>query len=259
MRIHKFTVNHRKRNADGRWSDWFNRTIYLTLYGKNDREIFQWHAQIVVRRPRAEFSLRFHVGNRGSETPWDGHVTVLGNGIYWGHSRGRRLAQWLTRGEGRDVSLSMHGERVYWRLWADPNERKRTPRWRDSSVLINPLDRILGPKRWSYEDLDWALVTIDLDGTKYPVRLTLQKSRLQRARGRVLREHFSVDWNAPRGIPTEPDSWKGGRTYGSGFSIVPRGYDGDWVRQATWHLTGWVCQERARRGFRTEVDLEKAS
>ena len=60
-----------------------------------EKELFSGHLEIRIK-PALDFAWKLRVGNSGSETPWDGQFTIFGAAFYWGCSRGRRFAQWLT-------------------------------------------------------------------------------------------------------------------------------------------------------------------
>jgi len=255
MRFHLFTVNH------GRDDDraLVHRAWHLTLWrgrGNEERSVWAGHIEVVIRAPRPEFSARFHVGTAGSETPWDGHLTILGNGVFWGHEGGRRLADRITREkrhpyEGRDLSLSLHDGRLYWRIWTHQNhhERGEFARWRERSIRVNIADILLGDRRYSHEDIAHSVAALVLPEGVYSVSLTLQRVTYGRPRGRK-RRSWSVEWEAPKGIPTyaDPNRWKGDRSYSSGVKIRHQ-RPNHWVAEALNQLGAWVFQQRADHGF----------
>src|SRR6478735_3246677 len=71
------------------------------------RRFWHWerheaHIETYVRKHFKEnpISIRFHAGNEGSETPWDGHLIFLWFGIFWGHTFFRKLASRISRCDG---------------------------------------------------------------------------------------------------------------------------------------------------------------
>lgn len=249
MRLHTMSQNLR-RSAGERRGYLLNRRAHVWLWPKGDKSaIFEAGVQLVIpRRPRAEFSFRFHAGTMHSETPWDHHITILGAGVYWNHTALRRLAHFLSRGRSRDLKIARHGSRTYVKLWVpDDYDRGQFAWWRDFSFRLSLLDRIWGPKRYYYETIDIAETVVSLDGDSYPVTLELQTMTLRRVRRSRGRESLVVAWDAPAGIPTQNHDWKGDRSYASSFAIDSR--EG-WKRAAPWLLLKWVAGERARRGYR---------
>jgi hypothetical protein len=222
------------------------------------------HVETIIVRPEARFAWTFHVGNAGSETPFDGHVILFGSGLYWGVSWGRNLAQRITTSaehkyDGRDLGVQIHDGKLWVSAWIPRDRWKRGEfaRWRNVSFALNPVEWFLGPKRFSYVDVETADVELEMPEGKYPVTLKLQSSTLQRTKGgRVLRRELVVDVSADKGVPTEPDSWKGGSSYGWGVKVSDRR---DWVREATLAAEAWVSSQRARRGFRPERDVPEPS
>ena len=222
------------------------------------------HIETIVKRPEARFAATFHVGNAGSETPFDGHLILFGSGIYWGVSIGRKLAQRLTetpkhKYDGRDLGLSIFEGTLRVSAWVprDRWERGEFVRWRNASIPVNPIEWFLGPKRYSYENVETADTTLDMPEGSYPATLTLQTCTLKRTKGgRVLKREIVADVNVKGGVPTEPDSWKGGSTYGFGVAVSDRRA---WVRSAKQAAEGWVSQQRARRGFDPARDVPAAN
>lgn len=180
------------------------------------------------RKWRNEFSLQFSIGNAGSETPFDWHISIGGQALYFQTAVGRRLAHWLTSRKGgyytRVFHLGKFGEStdLRWEIWAEKNEwSSEDPWWMHGSINLSIKDRLWGKLYYSYEVVKPAVEMV-LDFPKedghYPVILELQRSILKRKkRDKIYDEKLLVEVEAPKGVPTHYDSsggWKGDRTYG---------------------------------------------
>lgn len=218
----------------------------------------EFKVEIPIRRkPTAEFSLRFHVGSRGSETPWDGHLTVGGTGIYWGLGMGGHLAHRITGGRGRDVGLALHDRQVWWKLWADPDSSSRDqPKWWEGNFTVDPTEWIWGRRRYTYDDVG-APVTLDLfetaEGTvHYDVVLQLQRGwrgwvKRPRPRGR---DRWLVTWDSKTGLPFRHHEWKGDEVYGSSVELTDaEARSKDWTRYAAEKLRADMTADRLRYGW----------
>src|SRR5579875_3304365 len=73
---------------------WFFHLHRGPEYGEN--RILDGHLEFVLSKPKPEVSARLSVGTRGSETPFDGHLNILGTTLYWGIEQGGRLADRIT-------------------------------------------------------------------------------------------------------------------------------------------------------------------
>lgn len=260
LHIHTMNDREQRRRGDRKL---LHRRVFLSWWEGDedcgtDRQVTGGHVEAVIARPRAEFSARLHVGTAGSETPWDGHLTILGTGLYWGIGGGGKIADLLTREtrhkyEGRDLSLAIHNGSLWWRVWTHDmtTERGEFAAWREKSVSVKVLDLLLGgPRRYTYETLDTANGVVRLADGDYPVTFELQRQTLSRPRGPKRSEQV-VEWSST-GIPCEfDDGWKGGATISSAF---PMRYQGRrWVDQAVRELAAWVMTERARREFTAPI------
>lgn len=271
MHIHRFNINEVERRARPGYFHHLRR--FLTIYrgnpdapDYNERrgKLFAGHLETIVKKPRAEFSARFHIGTKGSETPFDGHLTILGTGVYWGIESGGRLAGWITREkrhqyEGRDFAVSICDGSLSLRLWvhADTGEHGEFAKWRSAYISLSILDRIYGQKKYTYENLAEALIAIDMPEGTYPVRATLQLQKHGRPKSKRHVDSHTVDVEAPKGIPTHYDKsggWKGDRTYGFGVAVKRHG--DDWALDAKNAITARVFQYRADSGFREPQEAD---
>jgi hypothetical protein len=267
MRLHRFAIDETKNGRDSRLINWRG---FVTAYRDDETQIADAHVQVVLGKPQPEFSARFHVGTRSSETPWDGHLTVLGSGFYWGLGAGRALAHNLTRNwlsrcneqyhdwEGRDLSISLFSGRIHWRLWTHPSTWRRGEfgRWREHSFHANPLDVLFGPARYWYEDIDTAQLDIELPEGTYPVIATLQRQSHGRPKLKRRRLAWHVAVKAPQGIPNRYDhsgGWKGDRVHGFGVKLAEQRRD--WPVDARAAIASRILADRARTGFRKPQEV----
>ncbi|MGH9004559.1 MAG: hypothetical protein ACRDYV_15655 [Acidimicrobiia bacterium] len=222
---------------------------------------FDAHVQVHLQSPRPELSVRLHAGTRGSETPWDVHMTVLGSGVYLGLGGiGPRVAEWLSRGGatdgGRDLSLAVHGGRAWWRIWTSPHSwtRGRFASWREASLSVNPLDYLLGgPARYSYEDISppTSVQLLTAEGTEHEVTLTLQRQTLARRRG-PRRMSWVAHWESPgEGIPVRNHAWKGDGILSSALDLPDATHpEGPWVQAALDELREQITRTRRHYDWR---------
>jgi len=252
------------------------RFWYLYPDNSGEREsIADWHIATILRKPTLEFAIRFHVGNAGSETPFDGHLKLFGSAVYWGISMGRELAQKITETPeqkygGRDISIwnSREDDHLYVTLWRDSNSSglrekgkngKRKRDWRNRSYRLNPMEWIYGPYRYSYKDMAKVETEIEMPEGSYPVTLTLREVSHGRSKSKQQSISYCVDINADKGIPTHYDSsggWKGDRSYGfgvdypSGLSLV------NWADNAKNLVKARVYKDRGRTGFTEPQEVD---
>lgn len=256
MRLHRHTINEAASNPKA--SVFSHMRRFLTIYCDDEHTLFGGRVETILRKPQPEFSLRFHVGTAGSETPFDGHITILGSGVFWGIENGRKLADWITREtkhkyEGRDLRLYVYHGTLYWSVWVHENhhERGEFAKWRNSSLNLNLFDHLYGPRKYSYENLAAADIDIALPEGSYPVTATLQKQILGRAGHPKKIETFTVRVDAHNGVPNRYDKsggWKGDRVYG--FGVPFKHVRNDWWIDAKAAITARILQDRADSGFR---------
>jgi len=283
MKFHLFKINELDRR-NGRKHYWHYMRRFLHIYKGSEEydslhEIFGGHIETHVRkRTETLFALRLHIGNDGSETPWDGHIQIFGIGFFWGHTAFRKMASWLSRCSGykydsREWSIRISDGTLYWSLAEHSDmcskhsraylrkstKKRKFPRrrvtWRRGSINLSIPEAIWGPKRYTYEDVDSYVTTIKMPEEEYAAVLRLQKVFFGRTK--VAKHKHEQSWtievDSPKGIPTHYDSsggWKGDRTYGFGVHFdYPRSQG--WQIDAENAVTAWVLKERARTGFRT--------
>lgn len=282
LSLHYFVIDEKRENYHGR-ADLFRYYkrrfwhFYKVYPDGTERQLWQAHVEIPVRKKIKEhwFGIHFHVGNNGSETPWDGYLTLFGTTIYWGHTGFRKLADRISKCEGykydhRDFTIKVSGTDIYYDLWSHSDmcethsrwvERgkkvKWKKNWRSGSINLSIPKAIWGPKRYSYEDLDTHQAILSFPDGDYAVILTLQKqfygrTKIDKSKHEV---SFAVDVDAPRGIPSHVDhsgGWKGDRTFGYGVEIeIDHIQNGElmWKGKAEVAAKNWVLRERERTGF----------
>lgn len=252
---------------------------FYHVYNKDERELFAWHFETIVHRKSDEIlSTRFHIGNTGSETPWDGHFLLFGIGFFWGFTGLRGLADFVTRCKGykydyRDWSLRISDKTLWWdfachsdmcEAGRGPNPKRGKPyrrrTWRHGNLNLSIAEAIWGPKRYTYEEIDKFDTTIKMPEGEYPATLTLQKSYLGRKRvpQRKHIQSFVIDVDVPKGVPSHYDKsggWKGDRTYGFGVNFFYPKAQG-WQQDAENAVAAWVLKERARTGFREPQEVD---
>lgn len=288
LRLHYHKINERDNPRERKRTRYYMRRfwhLYKVYPDGTERNVAEWHLETIIRKSPKDnlFAWRFHIGNSGSETPWDGHLTLLGFSIYWGLGFGRKLADRLTRCDGyqydsRDWSLRIDDRRVWWEFAQHSDmcrrgdrvtkrnykkKRKRHNTWRRGNFVISIPELIWGPYRYTYEDLEGANLLIKLPEDAYAVTVMLRKVYFGRTK--VSRDKhevsYSFDVDAPKGIPTHVDhsgGWKGDRTYGFGVNY-PGDPRVDWRRDAEAAIAAWVLEYRARTGFRKADPVEGAA
>lgn len=258
MRIHRHIIDYAKDKHRHQSGVVHNKGWFFGLERGGDGTRHRLRIQTILQKPRPEFSARLHVGGGWSETPFDTHLTILGSGVYLGIGAGSKLAEKLSREtrhkyEGRDISIAIHDGSLWWKVWTHNNhwESGEFAKWRDSHTDINPLDRVLGRRRYWYEDESTALIAVAMPEGIYPVKATLQRQKFGRPKVKKRTESWVVDVDAPKGIPYRVDhsgGWKGDRVYGFGVSL--REKRDDWTVDAKAAIEAWVLRQRADTGFR---------
>lgn len=213
--------------------------------------------QLVLGRQISAFSADVTIGCAGSEHPVSAHLTVSPLfGLYLhtdSHLEGLRRRLNPVGYDERETSISLGDGSLRWRLWAKENEySSATPRWRDGSVNLSILDRWLGPKRYSYEDRDYATGLVRLPhGDEQLVTLTLKRQSHGRARGRK-KLSWVADWANRDGIPVGDD-----RATAAAAVKVRDGAVADrtWPAEALAAIAVQVTEWRAHRGYGPIPDM----
>ncbi len=169
---------------------------------------------------------------------------------------------WLTRRllprdsyDARKIGLNLHEWTLRWSLWErEGHWSSGDPKWWQGSISLDLVERLLGPKRYSYTDEEgpvFGRVTLP-EGDSYQVKLTLQRRRLGRPRSRRAREAWTVEWESDRCIPTRSDG-KRGSTWGSSVEVTD-----DAVNRRVWpdHAVRLIGMDmsalRKRYGYQSE-------
>ncbi|MEV1005179.1 hypothetical protein [Nonomuraea sp. NPDC050202] len=216
--------------------------------------------QVVVgSRALPGFSIGFEVGNAGSDHVLDAHLRLGRLLAVYVHTEG--FGQWVQRRfnprgfDSREVRLTIADWCIRWALWGRVNAWLATdPRWQQGYFSFDLMERLFGPKRYSYEptgDEQVGVVRMP-EGDQYQVRLQLQRERLGRPRLRWRdRLSWSVQWTATPGIP-----YREGRSIDSWSVPV----DDEVVSKGTWQVAALivlgakVSQMRTRYGYRASPE-----
>lgn len=173
---------------------------------------------------------------------------------------GRNGKRYENRYEGRSLSIRTGDARLWWTLWLPKNgSTKGFASWRSGALRLNPLDRILGERRYWHDDVETRRILIDMPEAVYPVAATLQRVTFGRPKGRKL-QSWGVDVKADecKGIPDHYDSsggWKGDRVWGFGVKLK-QGDRPDWHIDAKAAIEASILQRRADSGFRKPQPVE---
>jgi hypothetical protein len=169
--------------------------------------------ELVIGKTFGVFAVEVKVGNCGSEQTLAAHVRLWPFGALYLHTE--RFGTWLQRHvnltgyESRVISLSVDGWRISTQLWARRDSWSRDdPWWMHGSVSLDLVEKVFGPKRYSYETVDgpvlgWVKMA---EGDSHQVQLTLRRQRPGRTRLNPLAKwSWTVEWeaNSP-GIETRP-------------------------------------------------------
>lgn len=282
-----FKQNLKKDTAGGK--RYFHRRWSWTRVTKDEIEKFHFNLEMVVRKRIEDnwFQSQFEIRGPGNDPGWTGYLTLLGVSIYWSTTLFAKLAERLTRCEvypydGRLWRLYLSNGRLHWsiaehddscrRIFGPLNKRRvlngpgklrrseRYPRWRRGSIMLNLVEAIYGPKRYSYRNLEWFVADLTFPDGVYPAKLTLQMVRFGRTKVDKAKHEVSycIDVDSREGIPTHYDKsggWKGDRTYGFGVNFPYTRTDG-WKIDAEAAVMAWIYNNRARTGFREPLPKE---
>jgi hypothetical protein len=144
---------------------------------------------------------------------------------------------------------------IRWQLWAREHEWSRDdPWWMHGSISLDLVEKLFGPKRYSYETVDgpvlgWVAMP---EGDTHQVQLTLQRQRLGRPRLKRAKWSWVVKWDAPNGgIPTKPHN--SNRVTGSAVTVPDEAVDTrSWDVLACALIARKLGEDRARYGYHAE-------
>lgn len=214
--------------------------------------------QVVLWGGYGGVSGQVKVGNAGSEHTLAGHIHLHKLGALYLHTE--RHGTWLQRRlnptghHSRVISLGVDGGHLRWQLWARRGESVRTdPWWMQGYVDIDPRTRLWGPRRYAYTDVGekvQAAVRMP-HGDDHPVTLQLQRSAFGRERLRRKKMSWSVDWDAPAGIPTRDTDR--GRIQGAVTVSDEAVTDDVWVPEACAAIAARMTRDRTRYGYKAAV------
>lgn len=262
---------------------------YFATYriGGDDRRCVEGHIEIAHHRKPTSAGFRFHIGDRGSETPVDGMLDLGWVALYWGFDAPGlgRLCERIGGGHKRDLSLRIFGGSLWWNLWYDDQGgndsyhrcdswrrpgvwpwsrgRRKHRGWmclRDGNIDLNPIDALWGNSLWLKDETFTAqtaraLVPVgDFDGDEYEVDFTLERRTVRRQHGpawaqRVKRVDYSAD--AVGCIPVRNHAWKGDEILGWGAKVSEQSVkDGTWIREAVAGTVDLVRRDRKHYDYR---------
>lgn len=231
---------------------------------------------------------KLHLGDRSSETPWDGHVDVGVGAAFWSIGGvGGRLAEFLGRGQKRNLSLRLHGGQVWWELWHDDEggnaehahrcdswrqptvwpwslgRRKHRP-WmclRDGNLDLNPATAFWGTpsptKTVLADDVTLPIALGEFPGDTYLIDGRLERWDWARDHGPAWARKPSSTWHYEwRGkIPTDRGNWKGDHILGSGVTLTQTEVEaGDsWQQLVMDRVVEQMLRDRRRNGYTPAV------
>ncbi|MFF0770957.1 hypothetical protein ACFYUK_18880 [Nonomuraea wenchangensis] len=215
--------------------------------------------QLIVGRTLGGFSAQVEIGCAGGDNTLAAHVRLNPIGALYLHTEG--FGRWLQRRlnptgyTARLIGLSIDGWAIRWQLWARDGEWSRDdPRWMLGSISLDLVEKILGPKRYSYQTVDGPVMGwIQMpEGDRHQVQLTLQRARLGRPRAEwAAKYHWAVGWESGTPIVTRPG--RGGTTAASvrvpDLAVESRSWDVLACTLAAQQLSA----QRAEYGYRPEA------
>lgn len=273
-----------ERNASGRVGYAQNR-LELSLELVDRRAALQ---KMGLRKLLLEnLGFKFHVGDRSSETPFDGHVDLGVAAAYWSIGGiGGRLAESIGRGQKRNLSLRLHGGQVWWELWHDDEGgnadnvhkcdswrqptlwpwslgRKKHRPWmclRRGNLQLNPADALWGtptPDRVKIGDEVTLPVPMgEFPGDTYLMEVQRERWDWRRVHGpiwaRKRSTQFHADWRSEKGVPVSTDrDWKGNEVLASGVNLTEAEALGDgWQEVVIDKVVAHMKESRRRHGYK---------
>lgn len=263
MRVLRFKINERDAERGGRKRyRHFTRRFY-SFYNKAEELIFGFRFETIVYKKDRDISIRFSINPDGDQG-WGGHFLLFGIGFFWGFEGFRKLAERLVRCKGypydsRTWSIHTSSDaRIYWEFARHDDMCRGSecgkPLGHSGHLNFNLVEKIRGPIRYTYEDLDHFATTIKMPEGEYAAVLTLRKCYLGRTKVNKSKHKrsYEIDVDSPKGIPTHYDKsggYKGDRTYGFGVNF-PYNRSQGWQQDAEALVTARVLTWRGESGFR---------
>ena len=254
----------------------------------NDLNQIEGHLELVGRKKFDGLGIKFHIGDRGSETPVDGYIGIGWAAAYWGIDFPGlgRFCEKLGRGHKRNISLRTFGGQLWWELWYDGQSgndeyhscdgwrkpklwpwsagRQKHRGWmclREGNIELNPVSAFYGSRLWlkdeSFEGQKvTALVPVNqFENDEYAVEFTLERREVRRRNGpkwaqRVKRVDYSADAECRPGIPVRNHSWKGDEILGWGSRVSDASVEsGTWVQEAVQSTIDIVKRDRKHYNY----------
>jgi len=210
--------------------------------------------QLILGKSHPGWSAEVKIGNMGSEHTLAAHLHLHPFGAIYLHTE--RFGTWLQRRlnptgyESRVTGISISLGHLSWTLWAKRNESSRSdPWWMRGRINLDPRDRLLGPSRYTYEDIGGPVTTTVRmpHGDDHQVVLKLQRCDHGRRRRRF--HSWTVDWTCWAGIGTKAPSR--GRIMGSGVTVSAASVTaGSWPAEAALAIATMITAERTKYGYR---------
>lgn len=220
--------------------------------------------EIVVGAGHGGLGWELKIGNAGSE-----HTLALAVHFGWLgalYLHTEQIGVWLQRRlnptgyESRLIGFEIGWLDLRWKLWAKRNSSSHNdPWWQEGRIRFNLLDRLFGPKRYSYENIDEpATVVLRMPhGDDHEVKLQLQRQthgRRRQIRRRPVK--WLVDCDIHGGVPVKRGSSSG--VWGCAVEI-PTGigrrdhpdpwHTGQWIGVGLAALALRLSNDRARNGY----------
>lgn len=216
-------------------------------------------AQLIIGKSFPGWSAEVKIGNRASEHTLAAHLRLYPFGAIYLNTEG--FGAWLQRRlnpagyQSRVISLDLQYGGIEWKLWAKRDESSKSdPWWMRGRIKLDPRDRLLGRRRYAYEDVgDQVTATVRMPhGDDHKAKLQLQRCTGGRNRRRF--DSWTVDWSTRPGIPTKPN---GGEVLGSAVKVSARSVEErTWPAEAVAGIAAQLTADRTRYGYRLPVVVD---
>lgn len=264
MKIHYHRINERDSERERR-QFWHYTRHFWHFYPKNNKNSINFTLEFAFRKHVewwTVFAWILSIGNKGSETPWDGHISVLGQSIFWSFSRGRRFADFLTSRKrkytSREIGLRTTERRLDVYIWAIKHEWSRYSKGGGLGfsipIYISIPDALWGKKYYDYEIVDKYKSHLTFPEGVYPVTMHLQKMTLRRRKrkDKIYSRKWIIEIDSETGIPSHVDhsgGYKGDRTFGFAVDFPFEAVPHHWWGPAANLAAAYILKERGRTGF----------